>query len=366
MGIVWQTACTDVHTHTLFNDHMQDLEQFTIFTSCVSSPMILQQYCTPHDAPPYVTCEHKWIKYSHYTHPPQPTWRTHWVHSCVWARGTLCWCSRRTAPALQMCRTWCLSSPAPSCHGQPAPWPRGTFCSIPGQHQSSLVGSLPALCTPWSQCHLGSPPAGMWSWTSVGRLGRTPLFLCRLPRPETHRDRTGYHGHTGWGGEQVAKAIWLGCMTEYTFLCKALSSLCLAQSLSLWHQCAKSLSWQLIQARVRPNTVSSTPLPTSVSGYITSFPPFICDHIMWLSIISWKTMQKTQTRFLCSRDDSAEPVPSTSSKLVNNRPPTQETLLYSTNQPGICEYQWKGQDLIRYCVKHVDCYGVSQAQGPKM
>ena len=45
---------------------------------------------------------------------------------------------------------------------------------------------------------------------------------------------------------------------------------------------------------------------------------------MWLSIISWKTTQKTQTRFLCSRDDSAEPVPSTSSKLVNNRPPTQE------------------------------------------
>ena len=239
--------CT--HTHTLFNHHTQDLEQFTVFTSCVSSPMILQQYCTPHDAPPYVTCEHKWIKYSHYTHPPQPTWRTHWVHSCVWARGTLCWCSRRTAPALQMCRTWCLSSPAPSCHGQPAPWPRGTFCSIPGQHQSSLVGSLPALCTPWSQCHLGSPPAGMWSWTSVGRLGRTPLFLCRLPRPETHRDRTGYQGHTGWGDEQVAKAIWLGCMTECIFLCKALSSLCLAQSLSLWHQCAKSLSWQLIQVK---------------------------------------------------------------------------------------------------------------------
>ena len=164
----------------------------------------------------------------------------------------------------------------------------------------------------------------MWSWTSVGRLGKTPLFLCRLPRPETHRDRTGYQGHTGWGGEQVTKAIRLGCMTACIFLHKALSSLCLAQSLSLWHQCAKSLSWQLIQARVRPNTVSSNPLPTSVSSHITSFPPFICDHIMWLSIISWKTTQKIQTRFLCSRDDSAEPVPSTSSKLVNNRPPTQE------------------------------------------
>ena len=73
--------------------------------------------------------------------------------------------------------------------------------------------------------------------------------------------------------------------------------------------------------------VSGSSLPTSVSGCITSFPPLICmrdNHILQLSIMLQKTMQKTCELFFYGRDGSSEIVPSTSSEPVDIRLPTQE------------------------------------------
>ena len=124
-------------------------------------------------------------------------------------------------------------------------------------------------------------------------------------------------------------------------------------------------AWTHKPGWVTPNEVSGSSLPTSVSGRIT-FPPFICirdrTHFTAQHNVA-KDNAKKQHLFLffCfrSRDDSSNPVPSTSSELVDNGSPTQEGKQTSQESASASE----GPRSDRAAGKHVDCHGGSQGRG---
>ena len=71
------------------------------------------------------------------------------------------------------------------------------------------------------------------------------------------------------------------------------------------------------------------------------------------------TVQKTQTCFAHSHDDISKAVPSTSSELVDNRPPTREGRQIRQEPVRTSESLRSNQALVR----NVNCHLGSQAQG---
>ena len=98
------------------------------------------------------------------------------------------------------------------------------------------------------------------------------------------------------------------------------------------------------------NEVSGSSLPVSVSGRITSFLLFICMQ-GWPHFTVQHNVAKDKAEnwlfliLFCSCDDSSKPLPSTSSELVDNRPPTQEgnqTSQESANaSQNLNRHQWE-------------------------
>ena len=123
-----------------------------------------------------------------------------------------------------------------------------------------------------------------------------------------------------------------------------LQCLSLIQSPSLTSGCEVVVrTYQLsFQDCLTSNEFSGGSLPTSVSSSTASFPPFTCmqdrPYFEAQYNTSQKTMQKTLTFFLFfhTRDDSSEPVPSSSSELVDNRLPPQEGKKPSQESASTC------------------------------
>ena len=123
------------------------------------------------------------------------------------------------------------------------------------------------------------------------------------------------------------------------------------------------------------NEVDGSLLPTSVSGRMTSFLPFICmrdrlhfiaqhnfvkdNRQSWPFFFSLKSETK-MTAFFYSHDGTFKPVPCISSELIDNRLPSQEGK--QSNQKSLSTSE--RQRFNQAPVKTVDDHGAeSQAQG---
>ena len=144
---------------------------------------------------------------------------------------------------------------------------------------------------------------------------------------------------------------------------KSLSSL--GQSLSVWYYRVKSFVrthqlWQLWgQGRWRQmRSVVVRCLPQFPAALLVSCHLFACgtDHISQLSIMLWKTMQKTLSCFFGSCDDILNQFfPLALSRLTIGH--LQKKINRNLQVPA------KVWGLIRHMVRNVDCHGGSQAWG---